>query len=256
MMSCYCSPRQNPSPICCCSRPPKPHQCFCGGSSPIKNLVTCQNFTPDCPCSTYVCRPRQPPLKTMQKALVEKWMDVEKMGQLAHMYWCQHRALQQQLACLQAKFCSLQKWRYSEVEPLDHCRCRSENPSVYQGVLRIKDKNETQNQLCVCNNQQSMTTYRGEVRVHDQGEDVNPPCRPAPCIDYNFLETERLRIQCQMQELNNRLNEVKKCEEQTHERLQRLREELEYLETKIKSNWGQNAVDKCTPAKENQTRFF
>ncbi|KAK3917443.1 putative DNA double-strand break repair Rad50 ATPase [Frankliniella fusca] len=258
MMSCCCKPRINPSPICCCSWPPKPHQCFCRDNSPVRNIVTCQNFTPDCPCSNYACRPRQPPFRTMQKALVDKWMEVEKMGKLAHMYWCQHRALQQQLACLQTKYCRLQNWGYSEGETMDNCRCRPENPSVYQGVLRLGDKNSPQNQLCICNNtQQAMTTYRGEVRIHDQDENEGRCCKPATCgNDYSFLETEKLRIKCQMEELNRRLNEVKKCEELTHERLQRLREELAYLETKMKSNWGQNAVDRCTPAKENQTRFF
>lgn len=260
MMPCYCPPLRRPAPICCCSWPPKPHPCYCQQSSSIPNLISCDNNVPNCPCSTFSCRTRQPPLRAMQKALVDKWTEVEKLGQLAHMYWCQHRALQHQLACMQAKYCRLRKQDYPDLEQQDFngiARCRPENPAVYQGVLKIRDRESIPNQLCICNSPEPVQTCRGVVRVHEQDDDRQEvPCRALPYgLNYGS-ETEKLRTECEMKELNLRLKDVNRSEEQVHERLQRLREELECLQTKIKSNWGQNALDKCTPAKENQTRFF
>lgn len=231
--------------------------------------MSCENFVPDCPCSTYKCRPRNPPLRTMQKALVDKWTELEKLGQLAHMYWCQERALRQQLACLQAKYCWLQRQESIDNEPCGQYGrtrytesnqiqpyCPPDNPSVYQGVLKIRDRENAPNQVCICNNPETTTTYRGVVRVHDQDNGAQQICPPAPCRQNYALESEKLRTECQIKDLTHQISKITQCQVEIHGKLQKLHEELECLQSKIKSNWGQNAVDRCTPAKENQTRFF
>lgn len=210
----------------------------------------------------------------MQKALIDKWTELEKLGQLAHMYWCQQRALQHQLACMQTKYYTLQQQNFKEYEPKEHYslmkydgppriletnqipqHCRPEDPSLYTGVLKIRKNDSMSNQLCRCNSPET-ETYRGTVRIHDQDERREPLNRPTLCGVESTLEAERVQAECAMKKLNLRLADANKNEQEANEKLRRLREELAALQTKIKSNWGHNVLDKCTPARENQIRFF